>query len=218
MFIRWPFKVVQLRAAIATPYFISIPVWAHHLRGAPWSIIPDERRRLLCHFSGLLCLKLWYISSSCFLLTHWGRVTHICVGNLTIIGPDNGLSPPSHYLNQCWNIVNWTLRNKLQWNLNRNSNIFIQENAFESVVCEMASISSRPQWVLMGWRPYSICFYFMRSTHLDLFFMCIHVLDINIFFSIFTHGIFVPCFAVDAQSIFNVFIWPITYIVQWYFV
>ena len=24
---------------------------------------------------------------------------------------------PSHYLNQCWNIVNWTLGNKLQWNL-----------------------------------------------------------------------------------------------------
>ena len=26
-------------------------------------------------------------------LTHWGRVTHICVGYLTIIGSDNGLSP-----------------------------------------------------------------------------------------------------------------------------
>ena len=26
-------------------------------------------------------------------LTHWGRVTHICVCNLTIIGPDNGLLP-----------------------------------------------------------------------------------------------------------------------------
>ena len=26
-------------------------------------------------------------------LTHWGRVTHICVGNLTLIGPDNGLLP-----------------------------------------------------------------------------------------------------------------------------
>ena len=26
-------------------------------------------------------------------LTHWGRVTHICVGNLTIIGSVNGLSP-----------------------------------------------------------------------------------------------------------------------------
>ena len=27
------------------------------------------------------------------LLTHWGRVTHICVSKLTIIGSDNGLSP-----------------------------------------------------------------------------------------------------------------------------
>ena len=27
------------------------------------------------------------------LKTHWGRVTHICVGNLTTIGSDNGLSP-----------------------------------------------------------------------------------------------------------------------------
>ena len=26
-------------------------------------------------------------------LTHWSRVTHICVGNLTIIGSDNGLAP-----------------------------------------------------------------------------------------------------------------------------
>ena len=26
-------------------------------------------------------------------LIHWGRMTHICVGNLTIIGSDNGLSP-----------------------------------------------------------------------------------------------------------------------------
>ena len=27
------------------------------------------------------------------ILTHWSRVTHICVGTLTIIGSDNGLSP-----------------------------------------------------------------------------------------------------------------------------
>ena len=32
-------------------------------------------------------------AGSMYLLTHWGRVTHICVGNLTIIGSDNGLSP-----------------------------------------------------------------------------------------------------------------------------
>ena len=41
-----------------------------------------------------------YSNSNCnwdivilMILTHWGRVTHICVGNLTIIGSDNGLSP-----------------------------------------------------------------------------------------------------------------------------
>ena len=32
-------------------------------------------------------------SVHCSTLTHWGRVTHICVGNLTSIGSDNGLSP-----------------------------------------------------------------------------------------------------------------------------
>ena len=26
-------------------------------------------------------------------LTHWSRVTHLCVGNLTTVGSDNGLSP-----------------------------------------------------------------------------------------------------------------------------
>ena len=43
-------------------------------------------------------------------------------------------------MNQCWYIVNWTRRNKLQWNFNRNSKIFIQEIALVSVVCELASI------------------------------------------------------------------------------
>ena len=54
---------------------------------------------------------------------------------------------PSHFLNQCWNIVNWTIRNKLQWNFNRSSNICVQENVFESAVWEMVSILSQPQCV-----------------------------------------------------------------------
>ena len=29
----------------------------------------------------------------CPILTHWGRVTHICVSRLSILGSDNGLSP-----------------------------------------------------------------------------------------------------------------------------
>ena len=50
------------------------------------------------------CLKCICISFDChcklknkyshkICLTHWGRVTHICVSKLTIIGSDNGLSP-----------------------------------------------------------------------------------------------------------------------------
>ena len=34
--------------------------------------------------------------------------------------------------------------NKLQWNSNENSNLFIQENAFGNVVCEMASVLCWP--------------------------------------------------------------------------
>ena len=82
-------------------------------------------------------------------------MTHICVGNLTIIGSDNVLSPGRR------EAIIWTndgillirplyiIRNKLQWNCNRNSNIFIQDNAFENIVCEMAAILSRPHCVNM---------------------------------------------------------------------
>ena len=35
----------------------------------------------------------WIAILGSILLTHWGRVTHICVGILTSIGSDNGLSP-----------------------------------------------------------------------------------------------------------------------------
>ena len=34
-----------------------------------------------------------YDLNSYSVLTHWGRMTHICVSKLTIIGSDNGLSP-----------------------------------------------------------------------------------------------------------------------------
>ena len=38
---------------------------------------------------------------------------------------DTYMSAPSHYMRQCWNIVDWTLRNKLHWNFNRSWNFFI---------------------------------------------------------------------------------------------
>ena len=48
-------------------------IWLRHVFFRVWT---DAE-----HFSGV------------FSLTHWHRVTHICVGKLTIIGSDNGLSP-----------------------------------------------------------------------------------------------------------------------------
>ena len=83
-------------------------------------------------------------------LTHWGRVTHICVIKLAIIGSDNGLSPERRQA------ITWTnagilligpLGTNLCENFNQNSNISIQENAFENVFCEMAAILARPQCV-----------------------------------------------------------------------
>ena len=48
----------------------------------------------------------------------------------------------SNYLEQCWRIVKWTTRNKLQWNLNQNTNNFF-EHAFEKVVCAMTAILTK---------------------------------------------------------------------------
>ena len=95
-------------------------------------------------------------------------VPHICAKGSGQHTSDNGLSPnssPSHYLNQCWVIVNWTLRNELQLIFNQNTNLFIHENASEKFVCEMAAISSRERWVKINiaWhaiiKPYGMAFF-----------------------------------------------------------
>ena len=59
-------------------------------------------------------------------LTHLPLVPHICVSELGQHWFRQWLvaySAPSHYRNQCWFIVNWTLRNKLQWNSNQNTSL-----------------------------------------------------------------------------------------------
>ena len=54
----------------------------------------------LCHLcltsSKLVRVTPYFPCQSLVPLTHWGRATHICVGKLTIIGSDNGLSPGQH--------------------------------------------------------------------------------------------------------------------------
>ena len=82
-------------------------------------------------------------------LTHWGWVMHLYISKLTI----NWF--------RCWNIVNWNLGNKFQWNDNQNSYIFIQENAFENVVCKMVAILSQPQYVDCTLLFFALCGYLL---------------------------------------------------------
>ena len=98
----------------------------------------------------LLHSRQWAYQQGLLLLTHLLLGPHICVsisGQCWFGKWLVACLAPSHYLNQCWNIVNSNLGNRLEWNLMWNSYIFIQENTFENVVCEMVVIYSQPQCV-----------------------------------------------------------------------
>ena len=71
-------------------------------------------------------------------LIHWGRVTHICVDNLTIIGSDNGLSPGRRQA-ITWTNVGILLIGPMGTNFSEML-IEIHTFSFENVVWKMAAI------------------------------------------------------------------------------
>ena len=83
------------------------------------------------------------------MLTHWGRVTHICISNLTIIGSNNGLSPGRRQA------IVWTNTGKLFIRtIGKNSvkfqskfRHFHKKNAFENVIWKITAILFHPQCV-----------------------------------------------------------------------
>ena len=86
------------------------------------------------------------------LLTHWGQVTHICVGKLTIIGSDNGLS-----LRWCQAII-WTNA----WIL------FIRPfgTNFSEILIEIHIFSSKKMHLKMSsgnWRPFCLGLNVLKS-------------------------------------------------------
>ena len=102
---------------------------SHYLNQC-WFIIEG----VLWHFTRNAHELIRNMCSKITLLTHWDRVTHICVGKLTIIGSDNGMSPGRRQAIIRTNagiLLIRTLRTNFQWNLQRNSYIFIQENALK---------------------------------------------------------------------------------------
>ena len=86
-------------------------VFAGLIRGSVYTVLQSLNERRMwtsCSkdgkdgmFSLRLILLQWMWLRSGW-LTHWGQVTHICIGKLTIIGSDNGLLP-------CWHqAIIWT--------------------------------------------------------------------------------------------------------------
>ena len=78
-------------------------------------------------------------------LTHWGRVTHICVSKLTIIGSDNGLLPRERQA------IIWTnARILLIWLLGTNfSEILFESHTFSFKKMQLKMSSGK-------WRPFCL--------------------------------------------------------------
>ena len=78
-------------------------------------------------------------------LTHWGRVTHICVGKVTNIGSDNGLSPE-----RCqafiWTSAGILLVGPLGTNFNEIS-IAVQTFSFKKMHLTMSSAKRCPLYL-----------------------------------------------------------------------
>ena len=75
-------------------------------------------------------------------LTHWGRMTHICVGKLTTIGSDNGLSPGRRQA-IIWTNAGIFLIEPLETNLSEIL-IKIQTISFKKMHLKMSSAEWRP--------------------------------------------------------------------------
>ena len=82
------------------------------------------------------------IAGNCRCLTHWGSVTHICIGKLTIIGSDNGLLPAQRQA-IIWSNAGILLIGPLGTNLSEIL-IGIQTFSFTKMLLKMLSVKWRP--------------------------------------------------------------------------
>ena len=100
-------------------------------------------------------------------LTHWGWVTHICVGNLTIIGSDNGLSPGQRQA------IIWTNAGILligPWGTNFSEILIgIHIFSFKKIHLKMSSAKWRPLCLglsVLMWRQQYQCLASIRPTYI----------------------------------------------------
>ena len=126
--------------------FEFVSVWDNLYCNGPLGIcirwtLDTTRGLLSCTGSPKLNINS-HPTNSCSPLTHWGRVTHICVGNLTIIDSDNGLSPGRRQA-IIWTNAAILSIGPLGTNLNEISS-GIQTFAFSKMHFKMSSAKWRP--------------------------------------------------------------------------
>ena len=103
----------------------------------------QSRCWIISHDVVVLARPTWFeVQNIKAFLTHWGRVTHICVGKLTIIDSDNGLSPGRHQ-SIIWTNVGILLIGPLATHF-KEILIGIQRFSFKKMHLKMAYVKWRP--------------------------------------------------------------------------
>ena len=120
---------MQYSTTLTLLMIIHMAEWPH--------VVYKSRLKIREHPSCKLIINIFMI------LTHWGRVMHLCVGKLTTIGWDNGLSPGRLHA------IIWTNAGILGTNFNEIFTKFMHFHSKRIWKClpELVSILSRPQCV-----------------------------------------------------------------------
>ena len=124
--------------------------------GALWTHCPQKQLTNQWKLSKLTsCYHIYFrvVKQTVVVLTHWGRVTHTCVHNLTITGPDNGLSRGQRQA------VIWTNAGMLL--------IGPLGTSFSEILIEIHTFSFKEIHLKMSpgkWRPFCLGLYVLRKT------------------------------------------------------
>ena len=116
-------------------------------------------------------------NEKCDLLTHWGRVTHICVSKLTIIGSDNGLSPGRRQA------IIWTNAGILLIRTSR-TNFEIHTFSFKKMHLKMSSGKWRP--FCLGLNELKLHWSIHLSVHLSQI-MIVYTMTLKFILKIFSN-------------------------------
>ena len=154
------FMEQTMLSAMSTIALLSISLTHSFLTEECWSY--DTFKCILLHHNVDMQGKFywnikvaWHLTGTMPWLSQWWiwyMTSYGIPGNNDKVGSDTHLlrkwhvawSAPSHYLNQCWHIVNWSFRNILQWIIIEIHTFFVKENIFKNIVGKMVAILSCP--------------------------------------------------------------------------